>query len=61
MFKWRQGLDERFRGARYFYGVIILSTVVGIAMDFVGINPVKALLHCCHQWRARAIFCLSAS
>jgi len=43
MFKWRQGLDERFRGARYFYGVIILSTVVGIAMDFVGINPVKAL------------------
>jgi NRAMP (natural resistance-associated macrophage protein)-like metal ion transporter len=42
-FKWRQGLDERFRGARYFYGVIILSTVVGIAMDFLGINPVKAL------------------
>ena len=42
-FKWRQGLDERLRGARYFYGVIILSTVVGIAMDFLGINPVKAL------------------
>jgi len=42
-FKWRQGLDERFKGARYFYGVIILSTVVGIAMDFLGINPVKAL------------------
>jgi NRAMP (natural resistance-associated macrophage protein)-like metal ion transporter len=42
-FKWRQGLDERFRGARYFYSVIILSTVVGIAMDFLGINPVKAL------------------
>jgi NRAMP (natural resistance-associated macrophage protein)-like metal ion transporter len=42
-FKWRQGLDERFRVARYFYGVIILSTVVGIAMDFLGINPVKAL------------------
>jgi Mn2+/Fe2+ NRAMP family transporter len=42
-FKWRQGLDERFRGARYFYGVIILSTVVGIALDFLGINPVKAL------------------
>ncbi|HWX15624.1 MAG TPA: Nramp family divalent metal transporter [Chthoniobacterales bacterium] len=42
-FKWRRGLDERFKGARYFYGVIILSTVVGIAMDFLGINPVKAL------------------
>jgi NRAMP (natural resistance-associated macrophage protein)-like metal ion transporter len=42
-FKWRQGLDERLRGARYFYGVIVLSTVIGIAMDFCGINPVKAL------------------
>jgi Mn2+/Fe2+ NRAMP family transporter len=42
-FKWREGLDERFKGARYFYGVVILSTVLGIAMDFLGINPVKAL------------------
>jgi Mn2+/Fe2+ NRAMP family transporter len=42
-FKWRQGLDERFRVARYFYSVIILSTAVGIAMDFLGINPIKAL------------------
>jgi NRAMP (natural resistance-associated macrophage protein)-like metal ion transporter len=42
-FKWNQGLDERFKGARYFYGVLILSTALGIAMDFLGINPVKAL------------------
>lgn len=42
-FKWREGLDQRLRGARYFYGVLILSTVLGIAMDFLGINPVKAL------------------
>ena len=42
-FKWRQGLDEKFRGARYFYGVIILSTLLGVAMDFCDINPVKAL------------------
>src|SRR5437764_6860750 len=36
-----QGLGAAF--GRYFYGVIIFSTAVGIAMDFVGINPVKAL------------------
>ena len=42
-FKWKQGLDEKFKGARYFYGVLILSTAMGIAMDFLGINPVKAL------------------
>jgi NRAMP (natural resistance-associated macrophage protein)-like metal ion transporter len=42
-FKWKQGLDKRFKSARYFYGVLIFSTVLGMAMDFVGINPVKAL------------------
>jgi NRAMP (natural resistance-associated macrophage protein)-like metal ion transporter len=42
-FKWRQGLDERFTGARYFYMVVIISTALGIAMDFLKINPVKAL------------------
>jgi Mn2+/Fe2+ NRAMP family transporter len=42
-FKWKQGLDKGFKSARYFYGVLILSTALGIAMDFVGINPVKAL------------------
>lgn len=42
-FKWKQGLDKRLKSARYFYGVLILSTALGMAMDFVGINPVKAL------------------
>ena len=36
-------MDERFKGARYFYGVVLLSTVLGIAMDYLGVNPVKAL------------------
>ena len=42
-FKWREGLDQRFKGARAFYLVLICSTLVGIAMDFLNINPVKAL------------------
>lgn len=42
-FHWKEGLDQKFKSARAFYGVILLSTVVGIAMDFAQINPVKAL------------------
>jgi NRAMP (natural resistance-associated macrophage protein)-like metal ion transporter len=40
---WREGLNERFGDARYFYGVVILSTVAGIALDFAKISPVRAL------------------
>jgi NRAMP (natural resistance-associated macrophage protein)-like metal ion transporter len=42
-FKWKQGLDERFAGARPFYWVVIISTALGVAMDFLKINPVRAL------------------
>jgi Mn2+/Fe2+ NRAMP family transporter len=42
-FKWKEGLDKSFKGARAFYTVLIFSTLVGIAMDFLNINPVKAL------------------
>ncbi len=42
-FGWRQGLDRRLGAARYFYGVIILSTAAGIALDFLDVNPVRAL------------------
>src|SRR5438477_8687156 len=42
-FGWNEGLDRSFRGARAFYGVLIFSTLLGIAMDFLNLNPVKAL------------------
>jgi NRAMP (natural resistance-associated macrophage protein)-like metal ion transporter len=42
-FGWRQGIDSRFNSARAFYGVFILSTLIGIALDFTGVNPIKAL------------------
>lgn len=41
--KWRQGLDESFTSARYFYRIVIVSTFLGVLMDFANINPVKAL------------------
>ena len=40
---WRQGLNKKLKQARWFYALILVSTGVGIALDFIGINPVKAL------------------
>jgi NRAMP (natural resistance-associated macrophage protein)-like metal ion transporter len=40
---WRQGLNKKLRQARWFYALILVSTAVGVALDFIGINPVKAL------------------
>ena len=40
---WRQGLDKKLKQARAFYTLILLSTGVGVGLDFAGINPVKAL------------------
>jgi len=42
-FGWEQGLDEKLERARAFYAVVLLSTAVGIALDFSKVNPVKAL------------------
>ena len=42
-FGWDQGLDAPLFKARAFYGVIIISTLAGIAFDFSDINPIKAL------------------
>src|ERR1700688_3715060 len=40
---WRQGLDKKLKEARAFYTLVLLSTGVGVGLDFLGINPVKAL------------------
>ncbi|MEP6847861.1 MAG: Nramp family divalent metal transporter [Acidobacteriota bacterium] len=42
-FSWRSGLDEKPRAAKKFYAVIAVSTFVGVAIDFAGINPISAL------------------
>ena len=42
-FGWRSGLDEKPRHARKFYAVIAVSTLIGVAIDFIGINPISAL------------------
>jgi len=40
---WRQGLNKKLRQARWFYALILVSTGAGVGLDFIGINPVKAL------------------
>jgi Mn2+/Fe2+ NRAMP family transporter len=40
---WRQGLNKKLRQARWFYALILVSTAAGVALDFIGVNPVKAL------------------
>jgi Mn2+/Fe2+ NRAMP family transporter len=42
-FAWKQGLDVPVTSARYFYAVIGISTLLGIAMAFAKINAIKAL------------------
>lgn len=45
VFKTPEGLSQPFRKARAFYGVIIISVVLGLVMSFVGVSPVKALFY----------------
>ncbi|MGB7265394.1 MAG: divalent metal cation transporter [Terracidiphilus sp.] len=40
---WRQGLNKKLTGARWFYALILVSTAAGVALNLLGINPVKAL------------------
>ncbi|MBK7392395.1 MAG: Nramp family divalent metal transporter [Chloracidobacterium sp.] len=42
-FGWPSGLDEKPRHAKKFYAVIAASTIVGVVIDFAGINPISAL------------------
>ena len=39
----RYGLNQKPRRAKFFYGVIALSTLVGMLVNFLGINPITAL------------------
>jgi NRAMP (natural resistance-associated macrophage protein)-like metal ion transporter len=42
-FGWPSGLDEQWRKAKPFYGVIALATVVGLVIPFTGVKPIDAL------------------
>lgn len=41
---WKEGLHRKFKRAFGFYIVIIIATLVGLAINFLGIDPIKALI-----------------
>jgi Mn2+/Fe2+ NRAMP family transporter len=43
-FGWKSGLDSKPGRAPQFYAVIIAATLVGMALNFLGINPITALV-----------------
>jgi NRAMP (natural resistance-associated macrophage protein)-like metal ion transporter len=42
---WKASLNLKFKRARGFYAIIIAATIVGLLLNFVGIDPVKALVY----------------
>jgi len=44
-FGWKEGLDKKFSKAKGFYIVIAISLILGLAMNYIGISPVKALIY----------------
>jgi Mn2+/Fe2+ NRAMP family transporter len=53
-FGWKHGLDRRPGQAKGFYLLITFSTVLGMAINFIGINPIRALV-----WTAVINGCLA--
>lgn len=44
-FGWKEGLYRKFKEAWLFYAVIIFSVLIGLGMNFVGLDPIKALIY----------------
>lgn len=44
-FRWREGLYRNLAQARAFYGIIIISMLVGLSINFIGIDPINALIY----------------
>lgn len=44
-FRWREGLYRNLKQAYAFYGIIIISMLVGLGINFIGIDPIKALIY----------------
>ncbi len=44
-FGWREGLYRKYRQAHAFYGVIIISMIIGLAINLFGLDSVKMLIY----------------
>jgi len=43
-FGWRSGLDRKPTRAPQFYAIIVAATLVGMGLNFLGVNPITALV-----------------
>ena len=43
-FRWKHGLDLKPHQARGFYAIVALATAGGVVLNFVGIDPIRALV-----------------
>src|SRR6204780_3677845 len=41
--KWPIGLERKLHRAKGFYGILTVATIIGVALNFIGLNPIKAL------------------
>jgi NRAMP (natural resistance-associated macrophage protein)-like metal ion transporter len=44
-FGWKVGLYRKWKQASAFYGVIAFSMILGIILNFVGLDPIKTLIY----------------
>ena len=44
-FGWETGLGKKLKEAHGFYGVITIATLIGLTINFVGIDPMRALYY----------------
>ncbi|MFA7244524.1 MAG: divalent metal cation transporter [Patescibacteria group bacterium] len=42
---WRSGLNYKLRQASAFYGVLIISIMIGVGLNFIGLDPIRALIY----------------
>jgi NRAMP (natural resistance-associated macrophage protein)-like metal ion transporter len=43
-FHWKEGLYRKLKDAHGFYGVITIATLIGLMINFIGIDPMQALV-----------------
>lgn len=42
---WKKGLGKQLKHAYAFYGIIIFSLIFGLVINFLGLDPIKALIY----------------
>lgn len=42
---WKQGLNLKLKSAHGFYGIITASTLIGVLINFVGLDPIRLLVY----------------